>query len=57
LYSTSPASVPEKDINEQGSLAGLPGKKKKRKEEVNSPLESKCFAASYNGSKKCDSNG
>jgi len=57
LYSTSPASVPEKDINEQGSvLAGLPGKKK-RKEEVNSPLDSKCFAASYNGSKKCDSNG
>jgi hypothetical protein len=31
LYSTSPASVPEKDINEQGSvLAGLPGKKKEK---------------------------
>jgi len=30
LYSTSPASVPEKDIDEQGSLAGLPGKRKKK---------------------------
>jgi len=46
-----------KILTSRDHLLDFPEKEKKRKEVVNSPLDSKCFAASYNGSKRCDSNG